>query len=96
MIQINRRDFDSLLTELQDLPADVLDSALDYFVKQTPVQGGNARRNTKLDQRAGTILADYPYAARLDTGYSKQAPRGMTEPTARYLVRAIQQAIRSA
>jgi predicted secreted protein len=48
------------------------------FVKLTPIDQGNARRRTKLQGKA--IVADYPYAGRLDEGSSKQAPKGMTEP----------------
>lgn len=55
------------------------------FVKNTPVNKGNARRNTRLEK--DTIVADYPYARRLDEGYSKQSPKGMTEPTEKYLQR---------
>lgn len=40
---------------------------------------GNARRKTVL--RDNSINADYPYAKRLNEGYSSQAPNGMTEPT---------------
>jgi hypothetical protein len=40
---------------------------------------GNARRNTVL--RGNDIEANYPYAQRLEEGYSSQAPKGMTEPT---------------
>lgn len=49
------------------------------FVKNTPVRSGNARRKTK--KTGNTIDANYPYAQRLEEGYSKQAPNGMTEPT---------------
>lgn len=49
------------------------------FVKNTPVRSGNARRNTK--KQGKVINADYPYAQRLEEGYSQQAPNGMTEPT---------------
>lgn len=40
---------------------------------------GNARRNTTL--KGNTIDANYPYAKRLEEGYSSQAKDGMTEPT---------------
>lgn len=40
---------------------------------------GNARRNTEL--KGNEIQANYPYALRLENGYSSQAPQGMTEPT---------------
>ena len=49
------------------------------FVKNTPVRSGNARRNTRKSGNA--IDANYPYAQRLEEGYSRQAPKGMTEPT---------------
>ena len=49
------------------------------FVKNTPIRSGNARRKTK--KIGNEINADYPYAQRLEEGYSNQAPQGMTEPT---------------
>ena len=53
------------------------------FVKQTPVRSGNARRRTKLQKN--TIVADYPYARRLDEGYSQQSPQGMSKPTEEFI-----------
>jgi hypothetical protein len=55
------------------------DQAITEFVDLTPVRSGNARNRTKLVNR-NTIVADYPYAQRLDQGWSRQAPRGMTQP----------------
>ena len=49
------------------------------FYKETPVRTGNARRNTLKTNTS--IYADYPYAQRLDNGYSKQSPKGMVKPT---------------
>jgi len=49
------------------------------FYDETPVRSGNARRNTK--KQAREIQANYPYAKRLDEGYSKQSPDGMVQPT---------------
>lgn len=57
----------------------VSDVAYKAFVKNTPIRSGNARRKTK--KSGNTINADYPYAQRLEEGYSQQAPQGMTEPT---------------
>lgn len=57
----------------------VTDVAYKAFKENTPIRKGNARRNTK--KQGHTINADYPYAQRLEEGYSKQAPKGMTEPT---------------
>ena len=52
------------------------------FVKTTPKDTGNARRQTKL--RSNVIDANYPYAQPLDQGWSRQAPTGMTQPTLKY------------
>jgi hypothetical protein len=49
----------------------------------TPIRSGNARRRTRL--RGNTIEARYPYASALDSGTSRQAPKGMSEPTEQYL-----------
>jgi len=54
------------------------DQAADRFRELTPRRTGNARSQTKL--RNQVIEADYPYAQRLDTGWSRQAPQGMTVP----------------
>jgi hypothetical protein len=53
------------------------------YVNLTPVDKGNARRKTTL--KGKTIQANYPYATRLDEGWSKQAPKGMTEPFEKWL-----------
>jgi hypothetical protein len=69
------------LKELQTkITAQVLtDVAYPVFVKNTPVKSGNARRHTI---KASTeIDANYPYAVRLDKGWSKQSPKGMVAPT---------------
>jgi hypothetical protein len=48
------------------------------FVSLTPIDTGNARRNTRLRQQ--TIEANYAYEVPLDLGHSRQAPNGMTKP----------------
>lgn len=64
--------------ELDDYP----DDALAEFQRLTPRRSGNARRKTRLAgaKNSQMIIADYPYAERLDEGYSDQAPNGMTQP----------------
>lgn len=57
--------------------------AYDYFKNITPIKSGNARRKTT--QNNNEINANYPYASRLDQGYSRQAPKGMVLPTITYL-----------
>lgn len=64
-------------------PQQLAREAYKYFRDITPIRSGNARSNTTL--RNDTIYADYPYAQRLDEGWSKQAPRGMTAPTEEYM-----------
>jgi len=59
-------------------------AAFDFWVKNTPKRRGNARRKTKLVNNK-TINADYPYATRLDQGYSKKAPQGMSKPTGKFV-----------
>jgi hypothetical protein len=53
------------------------------FKSLTPIRSGNARRNTTL--QGDTIVADYPYAERLDEGYSNQAPDGMIKPFEKWI-----------
>lgn len=55
------------------------------FLRNTPIATGNARNNTS--QIRNEIRAEYPYANRLDNGYSKQSPRGMVEPTLEWISR---------
>jgi hypothetical protein len=66
----------------------IANKSFDFFVKNTPVRSGNARRNTRLVQKK-TIVANYPYAERLDEGYSRQSPKGMTEPTQDYIQKTL-------
>jgi hypothetical protein len=66
----------SMQKKIDKIPVD----AHKFFVKETPIRSGNARRNTTLKNKKD-IVANYPYAQRLDEGYSKQSPQGMTEPT---------------
>ena len=70
-------------------PKDVFD----YWVSITPYKSGNARRRTRLDNNR-TINANYPYAQRLDSGWSKKAPQGMSKPTDRLIRRLLKQRIR--
>lgn len=61
------------------------DRALTEMRRLTPIRSGNARRRTTLENQM--IQADYAYAQRLDQGWSRQAPRGMTEPLQRWAQR---------
>jgi hypothetical protein len=59
-----------------------------YFRSITPIRTGNARRNTF--RNGNEIEANYPYARRLDEGYSAQARDGMTQPTIAHMQEWIQ------
>ena len=79
---MNKVDLTLLTAKLKSiagLKKEIMPQALDKFVRTTPIRTGNARRNTRLQR--DVIKADYNYASRLDEGSSRQAPRGMTEPT---------------
>lgn len=65
--------------------------AYKYWKKITPVKTGNARRRTRL--QGSKIKANYQYAVPLDNGWSKQAPRGMSEPTERYIKKRIARSV---
>jgi len=74
-----------LLKKQQQQIKKLPDQAYKVFVKNTPVRSGNARRNTKLKGKK-QIEANYPYAQRLDQGYSKQSPEGMVQPTEDFII----------
>lgn len=78
-LNVFNQQIDRLNKALEDLP----EAALDEFKKNTPIRSGRARRSTRLKDDA--IIADYPYAKRLDEGYSKQSPDGMTGPTEEWI-----------
>jgi hypothetical protein len=82
-VQITKNNITPSLNRIQNKLDGLSKLAYNEFVKQTPVRSGNARRRTKLQN--DTIVADYPYAKRLDEGYSKQSPQGMSKPTEEYI-----------
>jgi hypothetical protein len=57
----------------------LIDAGYPVFLEHTPVKTGNAKRRTS--KNSSQIIADYPYARRLDQGWSKQHPEGMVKPT---------------
>jgi hypothetical protein len=73
-------------------PNNLAQEAYAYFRRATPIRTGNARRSTYL--QGNEIQADYAYAQRLDDGYSPQAPRGMTEPTEKFIQEYIRKQVK--
>jgi hypothetical protein len=82
-LKVNTDPVKSLFGSVKDLEADLIIEAHRYFKSITPVKTGNARRNTF--RTADGVDANYPYAARLDEGSSRQAPRGMSDPTIEHM-----------
>lgn len=78
-IKLNDRQFQQLMDDLPDAVRDSWRKSGDYFQDITPKASGYARSKTRTQQNV--IKADYGYAGRLDEGYSKQAPKGMSDPT---------------
>ena len=76
-----------MFSEAEKVAKTLPKEAYDYFVDSTPIRTGNARRSTRL--HSNTIDANYAYAERLDEGYSRQAPKGMTGPTEKFLEKRI-------
>jgi hypothetical protein len=86
-----RLEKDTITPSIQKMKAALAllpQQAYQVWVKQTPVRSGNARRRTRLNKN--TIEAQYPYAERLDEGYSQQSPQGMSRPVSQ----AIEQQMR--
>ena len=85
----------------RQVPLDAMPMIYKEFKQLTPIaelNGGNARRETRLEGR--TIHAEYPYASVLDQGRgfrdgqmrgSEQAPQGMSKPTLDFIKQRIKQ-----
>lgn len=86
-IKVNTAGFEKQVDKIDTAMKDVSRQAHNFFVSITPIQKGNARRRTRLVN--GNIEANYAYAERLDEGYSKQAPDGMTEPTIKHIEKVL-------
>lgn len=82
------RSIQKKVKELRQVPQ----KAYTFFRAVTPIRTGNARRNTIL--RKDTIVGAYPYAQRLDEGYSRQAPSGMTAPTEAFVKKTVDKIIK--
>ena len=82
--EINRRleQLNKLLNSRQ-----LAEEAYPVFKQNTPINKGQARRKTSL--KGSDIVADYPYAGRLDKGYSDQSPDGMIAPTLEHVSKYI-------
>lgn len=82
------KDLKRIQKELNALPKETHKELVDT----TPIDTGNARNSTKLN--GNKINADYPYFIRLDHGWSKQAPNGMTKGLGEWFIRRAKQIFR--
>ena len=90
MIKIDTKVTNNISKYINDIKKDLAkipQEAHKEFVQLTPIDQGNARRRTTLNK--DVITANYPYAQRLDSGYSKQAPKGMVKPLEQWLTKRI-------
>jgi hypothetical protein len=86
-LNFNMSEVSRMFEQAEKIAKTLPKEGYDYFVDSTPIRTGNARRNTQL--RGDTIDANYAYAERLDEGYSRQSPKGMTGPTEKFLEKRI-------
>ena len=86
-MQFDMSQVSKLFDQAEAVSKTLVKETYDYFVDATPIRTGNARRSTRL--RGTTIDANYPYAERLDEGSSRQAPKGMSGPTEKFLEKRI-------
>ena len=84
-LKVSKRDLKQLDKEINEAIDDSMKMTYKFFKKTTPIDKGHARRMTSYNARTLTISGKYPYAEQLDSGYSKQAPKGMTEPSLKFL-----------
>jgi hypothetical protein len=82
------RDLDRIKKDLDQLP----ERAYTFWVAHTPIDTGRARKSTSL--KGDTIEARYPYAKRLDDGWSNQAPDGMSKPTEAFVKKQLNSIMR--
>jgi hypothetical protein len=83
LTQFNRQ-MNKALNALDDLP----EFAQSAMKSNTPIRSGNARRNTNL--RGNTVIANYPYALRLEDNWSPQTRgQGIIAPTEQDIQREV-------
>lgn len=79
-------------TSVTDKVSQVASIYLEEAKKATPIKSGRARRNwtKKVNRQDFDISNNVPYIGRLEEGYSKQAPKGITRVASRRAKRRVQ------
>jgi hypothetical protein len=88
-LKLNQQDLKRLQKDIDDAIATSMQDTFKYYRQETPVRGGNARNKTKFNKGRNSINSNYDYAGRLDSGWSKQSPKGFTKPSLDYLEKQI-------
>lgn len=86
-MKINQNDLKALQKDIENAIEASMNETYKYYRNETPIRGGNARNKTKLTKSSTRqkISSNYDYAGRLDSGWSKQAPKGFTKPSFEFL-----------
>jgi len=85
--KVDKKTLRQLQVEINNAIDTATEDSYRFFVRKTPIDKGNARRQTKYREsnNKAIIDANYDYAVPLDRGHSKQAPKGMSGPTLDFL-----------
>jgi len=89
--KVDKKTLRQLQVEINNAIDTATEDSYRFFVRKTPIDKGNARRQTKYREsnNKAIIDANYDYAVPLDRGHSQQAPKGMTQPSLVYLRREL-------
>ncbi len=88
-MKLNKADLRRLQKDIDSAVSNSMESTFKYYRKETPRKGGNARNKTKFNKSRNSINSNYDYAGRLDSGWSKQSPKGFTKPSLNFLENTI-------
>lgn len=79
-------------TSVTDKVSQVASIYLEEAQKATPIKSGRARRNwtKQVNRQDFDVSNNVPYIGRLEEGYSKQAPKGITRVASRRAKRRVQ------
>lgn len=94
MIRVDAAQVKNMFTDLETLGADLMEQAHTDARDVTPVRSGNAKRSTKISANRKRITLDYDYADILNSGSSRQAPDGITDPTLDKMEQNVQRILR--
>ena len=75
-----------LKNSIDQIVRSITTDLFDSIKKITPVRSGRAKRSWRMSKKSNSnyqVRNKQPYIERLDAGYSKQAPDGMTRPAIR-------------